>query len=40
MGPIPHQWFLDAKQRILDQNNMSLWGPDITSRFVHAKLRD
>ena len=33
MGPSPHLWFLDAKQRLLDQNNKSLWVPDITCRF-------
>ena len=25
MGPSPHVWFLDAKQRLMDQNNTSLW---------------
>ena len=39
-GPIPHLWMLDAKKRLLDQNNKSLWVPDLTCRFVHAKLRD
>ena len=37
MGPIHPLWFLDAKQRLLDQNNKSLWVPDITCSFVHAK---
>ena len=40
MGSSPHLWFLDAQQRLLDQNNKSLWVPDITCRFVHAKQRD
>ena len=25
MGPSPHLWFLEAKQRLLGQNNKSLW---------------
>ena len=37
MGPIPHLSFLHAKQRVLDQNYNSLWIPDLTFRFVHAK---
>ena len=28
VGPRPHMWFLHAKQRLLDQNNKSLWVPD------------
>ena len=28
VGPRPHMWFLRAKQRLLDQNNKSLWVPD------------
>ena len=40
MGPRPHHWFLDAKQRLLDRNNKSLWVTNITCRFVHAKQRD
>ena len=40
MGPSPHLWLLDAKQRLLDQNNKSLLVPDITYRFGHAKPRD
>ena len=32
----PHLWFLNAKQRILDQNYKSLRVPDFTCRFVHA----
>ena len=37
MGPSPHLWFLQAKQRLLDQNYLSLWVLDLTCRFVHAK---
>ena len=37
MGPSPHLWFLHAKQRLLDQNFMSLWVPYLTCHFVHAK---
>ena len=40
MGPSPHVWFLDAKQRLLDRINKSLWVPAIACRFVHAKQRD
>ena len=40
MGPHPHDWFLDAKQRHLGRNSKSLWVPNITCRFVHAKQRD
>ena len=40
MRPSLHVWFLDAKQRLLDPNNKSLWVPDITCRFVHAIQRD
>ena len=40
MGPSPHVWFLDAKQRLMDRNNKSLWVPDITCRFVLVKQRD
>ena len=40
MGSSPHLWFLDAKQRLMDRNNKSLWVPDITCRFVQAKQRD
>ena len=40
MGPSPHLWFLAAQQRLLEQNNKSVWVPDITCRFVHAKQRD
>ena len=37
MGPRPHDLFLDAKQPLLDSNNKSLWVPNMTCRFVHAK---
>ena len=40
MGPSPDLWFLDEKQRLLDPNNKSLWVPDITCHFVHAKQRN
>ena len=40
MGPSPHLWLLHAKQKLLDQNCMSLCVPDLTCRFVHAKQRD
>ena len=40
MGSSPHLWLLHAKQRLLDQNYKSLWVPDLTCRFVHAKSRD
>ena len=40
MGPSHHVWFLDAKQRLMDRNNKSLWVPDITCRFVLLKQRD
>ena len=37
MGPRLHLWILIAKLRILGQNYKSLWVPDLTCRFVHAK---
>ena len=40
MGPRPRDMFLDAKQRRLDRINKSLWVPNITCRFVHAKQCD
>ena len=40
VGPSPHLWLLDTKQRLLDQNNKSPLDSDITYRFVHAKQRD
>ena len=39
VGPRPHMWFLQAKQRLLEQNNKSLWIPDMTCRFVHVQER-
>ena len=30
MSPSPHVWFLEAKERLLDRINKSLWVPDIT----------
>ena len=39
IGPSPHVWFLDAKQRLLDPNNKFLWVPDMTCHFVDAKQR-
>ena len=35
-----HLWILHAKQRLLDQNNKSLWVPDFTCDFVQSKQRD
>ena len=40
MSSSPHLSFLDAKQRLFEQNNMSLWVTDITCRFVHATHHD
>ena len=40
MGPSHYLWFLQAKQRLLEQNYKSLWVPDLTCRFVRAKQRD
>ena len=37
MGRSPRPSFLEAKQRLLDQNNKSLWVQDLTCRFVHGK---
>ena len=39
MGPSPHLWFLQAKQRLLVQNNKSLWVPDMSCHFVHVQQR-
>ena len=36
MGPSPHVWFLDAKQRLLDQNKKSLRVPGKSCHFVHG----
>ena len=35
--PSHHLRFLHANQRLLDQKCMSLWDPDLSCRFVHAK---
>ena len=40
MGASLHLWYLHAKQRVLEQNYMSLWVPAFTCRFVLAKQRD
>ena len=40
MSPNRHLWFLHSKQRLLDQNYKSLWVPDMTCHFVHAKQCD
>ena len=37
MGPSLHVWLLDAKQRLFDLNNKSVWVPNITCRFVPGK---
>ena len=39
MGPSPHLWVLYAKHRLLDQNNKSLWVPDMNCPFVHVQQR-
>ena len=39
MGPSPHLWFLNAKQRDFHQNYMPLWVSDLTCCFVQAKQR-
>ena len=39
-GYPPHDWPLDAKQRLLDQNNECPWVPALTCRFVNANQRD
>ena len=33
MGPRPHLWILNAKHRLLDQNDKSLWDPALTCGF-------
>ena len=40
MGPRLHLWIVIAKLRLLVQNYKSLWVPDLTCRFVHAKYRE
>ena len=39
MGPSPHVWLLDAKQRLLDQNNESPWVPALICGFEHSLQR-
>ena len=39
LGPKLHLWFLYVKQRLLDQNNKSLWVPDLTCRLVNVQQR-
>ena len=36
IGPCPHLRILDVKQRLLDQNNKSLWVPDLICGFEHT----
>ena len=38
-GQTPHLLFLHAKLRLLDQNNKSVWVPDMTCHFVQVKQR-
>ena len=40
LGPCLHQWFLQAKQRLLDLIYKSLCFPDLTCPFVHAKQHE
>ena len=40
MGPRPHLWILIAKQCLLVENYKTLWVPDLTCHFVHAKHRE
>ena len=40
MGPSPHLWFLNAKQRHLDQTYKSVRVPDLACRFVQASQRN
>ena len=39
VGPTLHLWFLHAKQRLLDQNDKSLWVQDMTCCFVQVQQR-
>ena len=39
LGPSPHQWFLHAKQRLLDQNYNTPRVPDLTYDFQYSKQR-
>ena len=36
IGPCPHLRFLHSNQRLLDQNCMPLWVPEITRDFLHG----
>ena len=38
MGTTTHLRIFHAQQRLLDQNYKSLWVPDLTCRFVLAKI--
>ena len=39
VGPRHHLWFFQAKQRLLEQNDKSLWIRDMNCRFVHVQQR-
>ena len=39
VGQRPHLWFLHVNLRLLEQNNKSLWVPDMTCSFVHVQQR-
>ena len=39
MGPSPHLWFLHVNQRLFEQKCMSLWVPELTCDYLHAKQR-
>ena len=39
LGSSHHLWFLHSKQLLYDQNNKTVWVPDLTCGFVHAKRR-
>ena len=39
VGQRPHLWVIHAKMRLAEQNNMSLWVPDMICRFVHVQQR-
>ena len=39
VGPKPHLWFLLAKKCLLDQNNKSLWVPDMACHFLLVQQR-
>ena len=40
IGRCPHLMFLVAELRLLVQNYKSIWVPDLTCHFVHAKKSD